>query len=1064
MIRRLNMPIPDLARLSELSEKRRPLGMFSTRPTYQLLRETYYDTTDGALDERDIVLRVRSEARGHAVLEMALTERVSLQGVLETRLLETPLVGGGLYATLAGESEIAVRVRELIDPHALRPRLALDIDREHRDLRRGLFGRPTHRLILDEIVAHVKGTSRNFQEVTITEVSSGKTTLEELGDRLCTDSGIVPDGVDTFRRVRRALVAEEGAPRPEIPHDVRVALLLMHEGCVALVEGGEGFMLPSARGSGEDLAREFLTELTPSPSARPDVDLVGYGTARRGGSDLEVWLHEMGGEERPDSLLWIPLVELMERLGGPRLRDPGLVATLLMLVRSETGRRLLREAPQRREPPRDLPMGPGRGDHEVGEAPDDFLDLELSILEFNQRVLELAEDVNLPLLERLRFLSIFSSNNDEFFVVRVGRLKDEVSRRAAGAGKALPAELLLDLIAVRVRALVARQYACLNQVLLPALAERGVRVVEWDDLDEGQRTALHGRFAAEIFPLLTPLSMASGPTRSFPMLVSLGLALAISLRRSESGRSELGYVHVPDDLRRYMPVPESNDLILVERVIAAQMSRLFPGTEIDAVYAFRASRQGDVEIDEDSSGSLLARVADGVEERRYKPIVRLEVAAAMPREIRATIVKAIRDEQTLDAATLTRSDVYEAPGPVDLRGLAELADADMPGETFPPFTPDDPIPRDRSIFDVLGERDVLCHHPFHDFSLTVGRFLNEAANDPDVVSIKLTLYRTGRHSPIMDALLLAMSEGKEVSVFVELTARFDEASNIEWTRRLEAAGARVVYGVMGYKTHAKTALVVRREGGGVRRYVHIGTGNYNAATARFYTDFGLMSSDPDLGADLNDFFNELTGGAGPPQLAFRRLLVAPHSLVQGIDRMIQREIEHARAGRVAVIQAKVNGLADREVVESLYEASRAGVRIDLIVRSICTLRPGVPGLSEGVQVRSILGRFLEHSRVFYFENAGQSEYYIGSADWRARNLRRRVEVVTPVDDPEARATIRSVLDAQLADPRAWALRPDGVFERLRGTGPTSQERFMAPQTDTILSAGTDEVSVRGERL
>jgi len=1037
------MPVPDLARLTELSEKRRPLGMSATRPTYHLLRETYYDTTDGTLDEHDVVLRLRSEARGHAVLEMLRAERVSLQGVLESQLLETPVVGGGLYATLAGDSEIAVRVREIVDPDALRPRLALDIDRELRDVKASFFGRPTHRLVLDEIVAHVRGAERAFQEVTVIELSKGGTTLEEIGDRLCSDIGIVPDGLDTYRRIRRALVAAEGAPRPEIPNDVRVALLLMHEGAVALVEHAAGFTMPTARGSGEDLAREFLRELAHGATSRPDLDLVGYGTARRGGSDLEVWLHDLGGDERPDDLLWIPLVELMERLGGPRLRDPGLVATLLMLVRSETGRRLLREAPHRREPPLRLPIGQPRGEVAIGDVPDDFLDLELSILEFNQRVLELAEDPDVPLLERLRFLSIFSSNNDEFFVVRVGRLKDEVSRRAVGAEKTLAAEQLLDLVAIRVRALVARQYTCMNHVLLPALAERGVRVLGWEDLDETQRVALRAHFESDVFPLLTPLSMSSGPTRSFPKLVSLGLALAVSLRRGDGGRSELGYVHLPGDLRRFVPIPGSSDLILLDRLVGANMSMLFPGAEIDHVFTFRASRQGDVEIDEDSSGSLLATVADEVEERRFKPIVRLEVESAMPREVRATIVKAIREDQTLDAATLTRSDVYEAPGPVDLQSLAELADLDVEGGTFPSFSPANPIDVDRSIFDVLAEGDILCHHPFHSFDSTVGRFLSEAAADPAVVAIKLTLYRTGRHSPIMDALLDAMAQGKEVSVFVELTARFDEASNIQWTRRLEAAGARVVYGVLGYKTHAKTALVVRRENGGVRRYVHIGTGNYNAATARFYTDFGLMSADPDLGADLNDFFNELTGGEGPPQQHFRRLLVAPNSLVQGIDRMITREIEHARAGRTAVIQAKVNGLADRKIVEALYAASKAGVRVDLVVRSICTLRPGVPGLSECITVRSILGRFLEHSRVFYFENAGQNEYYIGSADWRARNLRRRVEVVTPVDDPGARATIRRVLDTQLADPRAWTLRPDGVFERLRGPGPTSQEVFMA---------------------
>jgi polyphosphate kinase len=382
-------------------------------------------------------------------------------------------------------------------------------------------------------------------------------------------------------------------------------------------------------------------------------------------------------------------------------------------------------------------------------------------------------------------------------------------------------------------------------------------------------------------------------------------------------------------------------------------------------------------------------------------------------------------------------------GILDLRCVAELCDLEVEGGRYAAHTAAKPLADAASIFDTLAQRDILVHHPFDDFESTVGRFLFEAAEDPEVVAIKLTLYRTGRRSPVMEALLAALESGKDVSVFVELKARFDEESNIEWTHRLKEAGAHVVTGVLGYKTHAKTALVVRREAQGVRRYVHIGTGNYNATTARYYTDLGLMSADPDLGADLHDFFNELTSSELPPDRRFRRLLVAPNSLVQELERMIEREAGHARAGRPARIQAKMNGLADRKIVLALYGAAQAGVEIDLVVRSICTLRPGVPGLSDRVHVRSILGRLLEHSRIFYFENGGQHEYFIGSADWRARNLRKRVEVVAPVIDPAARSVLRSVLDAQLEDPRAWVLRPDGAFERLRGEGPSSQERFIS---------------------
>jgi polyphosphate kinase len=1051
MIRRLNVPVEDVARFSELTGKRRPLGMLGSGSTYHLLRETYFDTSDGVLAEKGMTLRLRTEARGHAVVELAIAEGVSLQGVVEERLLETPVVEGGLYATMAADSEVATRVREVADPDALRPRAAVDIDRESRELKSGPFSRASHRVHFDEVIAHAPGLTLQFQEITLVELTSGNTTLETLGSRLESEHGIASDGRDTLRRIEGALQRNRGAPAPEVPNDVRVAFLLMREWDVALVDGVDGLTFPNARGSGEEIALEYLAELRGRESGRGlDVDLVCFATARRGGSDLEVWFHELTDDEDVEGVVWIPLMELMQRLGGPRLRDPGLISTLLMLARSETGLRMLRDAPHRRRtPPVQLPLEARPDGLKTGKGDDDFLDLELAIVDFNQRVLELAEDPDIPLLERFRFLSIFSANMDEFFVVRVGRLKEDVTTGKVDPEEDFSPEQILDIVTVRVRALLARQYACLHGELLPALADGGVSVLQWDDLDEAQQAALRERFEADVFPLLTPQLLTSGPGRSFPRLVSLGVALAVSLRRGEEGKSELGYVPVPDHLDRFLPVPGSKDMIAVEDVICANCAQLFPGASIERGHAFRATRMGDVTIDEHGVKSIMREVEDEVEERGFLPIIRLEVSAQMPREVRASLLRSIRDDQAADSATVTRSDVYEVPGVVDLTDIAELCDTEIDGGTFPKYEAEHPLDVDRSIFDILKDGDILCHHPFQDFESTVGRFLRDAASDPDVVAIKLTLYRTGRRSPIMDALMAALEAGKDVSVFVEVTARFDEASNIHWTKTLRDAGASVVYGVVGFKTHAKTALVIRKEDGGVRRYVHIGTGNYNAATARFYTDLGLMSADPDLGADLNDFFNELTGGAGPPQKEFRRLLVAPHSLVQGIDRMIEREIQHARAGRPARIQVKVNGLADKKVVKALYTAAREGVQIDLIVRSICTLRPGVPGLSDGITVRSILGRFLEHARIFYFENAGQSEYYIGSADWRKRNLRRRVEVVTPVDDPDARVVLRRILDSQLDDPRAWVLRPDGAFERLRGEGLDSQHQMMATRGGVV---------------
>jgi len=470
---------------------------------------------------------------------------------------------------------------------------------------------------------------------------------------------------------------------------------------------------------------------------------------------------------------------------------------------------------------------------------------------------------------------------------------------------------------------------------------------------------------------------------------------------------------------------------------------------VDEAYGFRVTRGADLELDEQHASSLMQVIEEETKRRPFGAAVRVEVEGDMPQAVRELLLRELQFEDTAPAGSLGPSDLYAAPSLVDLGGLRDLARLPHPTLDYAPHEGASPIDPGRSIFAVLAERDVLVHHPYDAFEATVQRFVTEAAGDPSVVAIKQTLYRAGGRSEIVDALVRAAGRGKEVFVFVELKARFDEERNIEWARKLEQAGIRVVYGLVDLKTHAKTALVVRREGGGIRRYVHIGTGNYNAATAATYTDVGLLSADPDLGADLNDLFNELSGSSRPPQTAFRRILVSPTFLTKRLLELIAREAEHGRAGREARIRAKINGIADPEIIEALYRASQAGVDIALVVRGVCTLRPGVVGLSERIRVTSVLGRFLEHARIYHFANGGEPEYYIGSADWRPRNLRQRVEVVAPVRDQVSRARLDGILELQLADPTAWDLEPDGSYRRRTPEGGagadrrSSQERLLA---------------------
>ena len=676
---------------------------------------------------------------------------------------------------------------------------------------------------------------------------------------------------------------------------------------------------------------------------------------------------------------------------------------------------------------------------DLDPAPDSAPDLpegrfgnrELSWLAFNERVLALAEDESQPLLERVKYLAIFASNLDEFYMVRIAGLK-----RRADMGLQVPSpdglspREVLAALATRMSEVVERHARCYQDVIAPALDKEGIHVRRWDDLDEEEQGRLGEYFRSKIFPVLTPLAV--DPAHPFPYISGQSLNLAVLVRDSAGGAQRFARVKVPNNVPRFVVVSQSaveTEFLPIEDLIAEHLSMLFPGMDVVEHHLFRVTRNADFEVEEDRDEDLLQALERELMRRRFGPAVRLEVEGEI-------------DDQVLDLLVseidVDPDDVLRVPGLLDLSALWQVYDIDRPALKDKPFVPAT-HPRfadgevSKSVFSTLRDGDVLVHHPYESFATSVQRFIEQAAADPNVLAIKQTLYRTSGDSPIVDALIDAAEAGKQVVALVEIKARFDEQANIKWARALERAGCHVVYGVVGLKTHCKTALVVRQEGSTIRRYAHVGTGNYNPKTARLYEDLGLFTADEAICADITDLFNVLTGYSR--QTDYRSLLVAPQGLRAGLIERIEREIEHAQAGREAGIQFKTNHLVDEQTIDALYRASRAGVRIQLLVRTFCTIRSGVDGLSENITTRSILGRFLEHSRIYYFHNGGSSEYWLGSADLMHRNLDRRVEVLCQVSDPGARANLQELLDLAFApDTAAWVQQPDGSWEPSGGTG------------------------------
>lgn len=657
-----------------------------------------------------------------------------------------------------------------------------------------------------------------------------------------------------------------------------------------------------------------------------------------------------------------------------------------------------------------------------------YLDRELSWLAFNRRVLELAEDESLPTLERANFLAIFASNLDEFFMVRVAGLQRRIVTGLAvptNVGRA-PLDVLVD-ISGEAHRLQLRHAAAWTEHVRPALADAGIEVVTWDGLEDDERARLSEYFQTQVFPVLMPLAV--DPAHPFPYISGLSLNLAIRVRNARSGRQEFARLKVPPMLPRLVQIPSERGksrYLPLEDLIANHLGDLFPGMEVLDHHAFRLTRNEDVTIEEDETENLIQALEAELLRRRFGPPIRLEITDDM-------------DDLTLDLLLseldITEQEVYRLPGPLDLRGLFDLSRIDRPDLRYPAHVPKTAVAfqppeqnRRADIFAAIRRADVLVHHPYESFATSVQAFLEQAAKDPHVLAIKQTLYRTSGDSPIVQALIDAAEAGKQVLALVEVKARFDEAANIVWARKLEKAGVHVVYGLVGLKTHCKLALVIREEDGVLRHYSHVGTGNYNPKTSRIYEDFGLFTVDNEVGRDLTRLFNELSGYA--IEKKFKRLLVAPLHLRKGLIRLIDKERRHALAGKPARVRIKVNSMVDEQIIDALYRASQAGVPVEIWVRGICSLKPGVPGLSDNITVRSILGRYLEHSRIFAFDNGGEPQVYIGSADMMHRNLDRRVEALVRVTAPEQITELTDLFELAMSPgTTSWHLGPDGEWTR-----------------------------------
>lgn len=1010
----------DATRVASLLGPRLPGGLRVRRIERSVHRDVLFDTPDALLARQGVDCRLRHAEDGSVVWTIRAEPRYGLPGKrIDTRVTVRPPAAAFDEVTPA-----ANWLRALVDPARLAPVLEATTDRHDGNAHWLGWPRPCLRVIVDRTTISVGSRQLSVGTVTLVPDQGLGPGVRAVADRWLAAFGLEPAIGSAVQRARRALAdADALTMSAALRAPTDCVVLLARDGHVGFRRREGALDVFWKSGAGEITCREILEEAF--GTSQSQVRCLGHLPERPWRRAQEVWLARRLPEaaEQDPAIEWIPLDRAAALAGTPTLRDPRALAALQVAIQADVMRLHTHGVTRAALPRKAAEVAPETSSER-------YLDGDLSLLDFNTRVLALAADPRLPLPVRVNYLAIGAANLDEFVAVRVGALKR--AQRRQGETPVSWAEApasRLDVVRIRLRDLEASMQRLLQEDLLPALAQRGLGVTTWNLLKPDDRRILSRQFFEDIRPRLVPV--AATATHPFPRLRSFDLALTFMLRHPDTGHTHYATVALPPAVPRFMPVP-GGGWVPVESVIRGHTDALFPEVECRDSGVFRVIRADLLDYRDADSTDLLQQVADVVEGRDDHPVVRLDVERAMSADMRALLLQEFRFERPDEVSDLERADVTDSEGPLSLRHLRDIAQAlssPLPFETRQPFPPDIPIVAS------LRHHDTLVHFPYDSFDHTVVRFLREAAEDPAVERVSLALYRTTADSPILDTLRSAAANGKTVVALVELKARFDEARNIVAARQLREAGVQVVYGVAGLKLHSKILQILRRDDDGLRRYSYIGSGNFHPGTARVYTDVGLFTADAEIGNEVAALVDGVTGGVAHP--AGPRLLVSPRDMLPRLLAHIDRATRAADAGRPARIRAKLNGLDDIEIIEALYRASMAGVTVWLSVRGLCRLRPGVTGLSDRISVVSVLGEFLEHARIVEFSVDGQVDYLIGSADWRERNLRRRVEVMTPVTDRAAQDRLRRLLDSEADDAAAWHLQANGTWTRPANAPPLS---------------------------